>query len=176
MKRAEAAPTTPDSGACALLLASAKGCAQLKQRPLAQLSSQALARAPADYPSLAPLLASTRLLQVERLSLNDIDLWELPDAPALSLLANLAAWQDARFCERQLELEQPMGRLDPTSLNPLGGSLALGALPVSGGCRQLLQQADTLHRHALGRALVCEQQDTDQAQAWLLTRAEEVQA
>ncbi len=168
--------TTPDSGACALLLASAKGCAQLKQRPLAQLSSQALARAPADYPSLAPLLASTRLLQKERLSLNDIDLWELPDAPALALLANLAAWQDARFCERQLELEQPMGRLDPTSLNPLGGSLALGALPVSGGRRQLLQQADTLHRHALGRALVCEQQAADQAQAWLLTRAEEVQA
>ncbi|WVM92285.1 hypothetical protein ULG90_22020 [Halopseudomonas pachastrellae] len=98
-----------------MLLASAKGCAQLKQRPLAQLSSQALARAPADYPSLAPLLASTRLLQKERLSLNDIDLWELPDAPALALLANLAAWQDARFCERQLELEQPMGRLDPTS-------------------------------------------------------------
>lgn len=167
---------TPDSGACALLLASASGCAQLKRHPLARLSRQALARAPSDYPSLAPLLASTRLLQAEQLGLNDIDLWELPDAPALALLANLAAWQDARFCERQLELEQPMGRLDPTSLNPLGGSLALGALPVSGGCRQLLQQADTLHRHALGRALVCEQQAADQAQAWLLTRAEETPA
>lgn len=167
---------TPDSGACALLLASAQGCARLKRRPLALLSSQTQARAPADYPSLAPLLASTRLLQTQQLSLNDIDLWELPDTPALALLANLAAWQDGRFCERQLELEQPMGRLDPTSLNPLGGSLALGTLPVSGGCRQLLQQADTLQRHALGRAVVCEQQATDQAQAWLLTRAEEVQA
>ncbi|MEB3733819.1 hypothetical protein ULF88_06020 [Halopseudomonas pachastrellae] len=168
--------TTPDSGACALLLASAKGCAQLKQRPLAQLSSQALARAPADYPSLAPLLASTRLLQKERLSLNDIDLWELPDAPRTG-----AARQSGRLAGRAL-LRAPAGAgaahgpPGPDQPQPAGGSLALGALPVSGGCRQLLQQADTLHRHALGRALVCEQQDTDQAQAWLLTRAEEVQA
>tara|TARA_Y100001970_G_scaffold170871_1_gene208858 strand:- start:1327 stop:2388 length:1062 start_codon:yes stop_codon:yes gene_type:complete len=164
------------AGACALLLASTAGLQQLKRAPLAQLGAGTHAQAPSDYPTLAPLLASTRLLRQQRLSLDDIDQWELPESPALALLSHLAAWQDADFCRRQLELEQPFGRLDPCSLNVHGGSLALGTLSAGDGCRQVLQLADSLQRHALCRGIVCDQHADGHARALLISYPQETSA
>ncbi|WP_321350546.1 hypothetical protein [Halopseudomonas oceani] len=165
----------PDAvaGACALLLASPRGLQRLKRTPLAHLGASSHAQAPAEYPTLAPLLAATRLLGQQQLSLADIDLWELPESPALALLSHLAAWQDADFCHRQLGLEQPVGRLDPCSLNVHGGSIALGALSATDGCRQLLQLADNLQRNHLPRGIVCEQHAGGHALALLITRPQE---
>ncbi|WP_341707322.1 hypothetical protein [Halopseudomonas sp.] len=165
----------PDAvaGACALLLASATGLQRLKRAPLALLAAGSNAQAPAEYPTLAPLLAATRLLREQQLSLADIDLWELPESPPLALLSNLAAWQDADFCANQLELEQPVGRLDPCSLNVHGGSIALGALSATDGCRQLLQLADSLQRSLLPRGIICEQHADGHALALLITRPKE---
>lgn len=161
------------AGACALLLASAAGLKRLKRRPLVRLGAGSHAQAPSEYPTLAPLLAATRLLRQQQLSLDDIDQWELPESPALALLSHLAAWQDADFCHRQLELEQPVGRLDPCSLNVHGGSIALGALGASDGCRQLLQLADSLQHNALSRGIVCDQHADGHARALLISRVQE---
>ncbi|MEL0168686.1 MAG: hypothetical protein VW877_11235 [Pseudomonadaceae bacterium] len=161
------------AGACALLLASRRGLQRLKRAPLARLGASGNAMAPSEYPTLAPLLAATRLLREQQLALADIDLWELPESPALALLSNLAAWQDADFCARQLELEQPVGRLDPCSLNVHGGSITLGALSATDGCRQLLQLADSLQRSGLPRGVICEQHADGHALALLINRPQE---
>lgn len=161
------------AGACALLLASPAGLQRLKHTPQVVLGAGSHARAPDEYPTLAPLLAATRLLRQQQLSLADIDLWELPESPVLGLLSNLAAWQDADFCARQLELDQPVGRLDPCSLNVHGGSIALGALSATDGCRQLLQLADSLQRSRLPRGVICEQHADGHALALLITRPQE---
>ena len=69
--------------------------------------------------------AVPHLLDRHGLQLDDFDLVEIHEAFAGTVLATLAAWQDAEFCRERLGRE-PLGSIDPDRLNVTGSSLAAG--------------------------------------------------
>ncbi len=75
---------------------------------------------------MAPVHAVPRLLARHGLTLADIDLFEIHEAFASTVLATLAAWEDPDFCRDRLGLHAPLGVVDRTRLNVAGSSLATG--------------------------------------------------
>ena len=51
---------------------------------------------------LGPVLSATELLKRNKLSLSDIETWELNEAFATQVLGCLAAWKDEKFCREML--------------------------------------------------------------------------
>jgi len=75
---------------------------------------------------LGPAYTISRLLKEADLTLDDIDVFEIHEAFAGQVLANLAALQDPTFCKNQLGLDQPVGEIPLEKINTQGGSLSLG--------------------------------------------------
>lgn len=106
---------------------------------------------------LGPVMASTPLLIKHQLQLSDIDYWEINEAFAVQVLACLAAWQDAKFCEEHFGLKQAMGALDRSRLNVDGGAIACGHPVGASGARIVLHLLEVLKRNKarLGIASIC---------------------
>ncbi len=119
-----ASPLT--DGAAAVLLmredvADAHGYA-----PLGFIRSYAYAAIdPAEQLLQAPVFAAPRALERAGLSLNDIDLVEMHEAFAAQVLSNLHGLASPYWAERA-GFSSPVGEVDPTKLNVMGGSLAIG--------------------------------------------------
>lgn len=119
-----ASPLT--DGAAAVLLmredvADAHGYA-----PLGFIRSYAYAAIdPAEQLLQAPVFAAPRALERAGLSLNDIDLVEMHEAFAAQVLSNLQGLASPYWAERA-GFSSPVGEVDPTKLNVMGGSLAIG--------------------------------------------------
>ena len=75
---------------------------------------------------MAPVHAVPRLLARNGLTLADLDLVEIHEAFASTVLATLAAWESAEFCRDRLGLDGPLGSIDRERLNVHGSSLAAG--------------------------------------------------
>ncbi len=75
---------------------------------------------------MAPTYAVPRLLERNKLSLQDFDFYEIHEAFASQVLCTLNAWEDPVYCRERLELEEPLGSIDRDKLNVHGGSLAAG--------------------------------------------------
>ncbi len=75
---------------------------------------------------LGPAYTMTRLLNEAGLTIADIDVFEIHEAFAGQVLANLAALQDETFCRDQLGLEKAFGEIPLDKINTQGGSLSLG--------------------------------------------------
>ena len=80
----------------------------------------------ADGLLMAPVFAVPRLLARQGMTLDDVDLIEIHEAFAGTVLATLAAWQDEEFCRERLGLDGPLGTVDRARLNVHGSSLAAG--------------------------------------------------
>jgi acetyl-CoA acyltransferase len=75
---------------------------------------------------LGPAYSMPKLLNEAGLTINDIDVFEIHEAFAGQVLANLAALQDEDFCKNQLGLEGVFGAIPMDKVNTQGGSLSLG--------------------------------------------------
>lgn len=75
---------------------------------------------------LGPAYAVSRLLARNNLTLNDIDVWELHEAFAGQVLANLAAMDSDSFTRDSIGLSQKVGEVPRDKLNLWGGSLSIG--------------------------------------------------
>ncbi|WNB85447.1 acetyl-CoA C-acetyltransferase [Cellulomonas sp. ATA003] len=75
---------------------------------------------------MAGAYAVPRLLARNGLTLQDFDLVEIHEAFAATVLSNLAAWEDERFCADRLGLDAPLGSIDRARLNVVGSSVAAG--------------------------------------------------
>ena len=75
---------------------------------------------------MAPAYAVPRLLDRNRMSLQDFDFYEIHEAFASQVLATLRAWEDPVFCKERLGRDEPLGSIDRDKLNTHGGSLAAG--------------------------------------------------
>lgn len=112
-----------------------------------------------DHPSgadllLAPVAATGRILARNSLTLDDVDLVEIHEAFASTVLATLAAWDDEEYC-RSLGLEGKIGALDRSKLNVRGSSLAVGHPFAATGARIVASLAKELHARGKGsRGLV----------------------
>src|SRR5690554_5417707 len=75
---------------------------------------------------LGPAYTLSRLLNEANLKIADIDVFEIHEAFAGQVLANLAALQDETFCREQLGLDKAFGEIPMDKINTQGGSLSLG--------------------------------------------------
>jgi acetyl-CoA acyltransferase len=75
---------------------------------------------------LGPAFTIPKLLSEAGLSLDDISVFEIHEAFAGQVLANLKALQDKDFCVNRLGLDDAFGEIPMDKINTQGGSLSLG--------------------------------------------------
>lgn len=149
--------TALTDGAAATLLAEgswarANGLPVLAQVVDAQVA--AVDFAGGDDLLLAPTGALAVLLQRHRLGLADLQLIELHEAFAGTVLATLAAWESERYCRDTLGLAGALGSIDPDRINPRGSSLATGHPFAATGARILATAAKQVHQIGSGALAV----------------------
>src|SRR5207244_2556202 len=103
---------------------------------------------------MAPAYAVPRLLERNRLSLQDFDFYEIHEAFASTVLATLKAWEDPTFCKERLGLSKPLGSIDRARLNVNGSSLAAGHPFAATGGRIVATLAKLLAQKGSGRGLI----------------------
>lgn len=113
-------------GAAAVLLMSAERATALGYEALGFIRSYAYAALdPGEQLLQAPVLAAPVALQRAGLSLRDIDLVEMHEAFAAQVLSNLRGFESRHWAERA-GFSQPVGTVDRSKLNVMGGSIAIG--------------------------------------------------
>jgi acetyl-CoA acyltransferase len=114
-----------DGGACVLLMSEQKA-KSLGYQPLGYIKSYAYAALdPGEQLLQAPVLAAPVALKRAGLTLRDIDLVEMHEAFAAQVLSNLRGFESQYWAERA-GFSEPVGEVDLSRLNVMGGSIAIG--------------------------------------------------
>jgi acetyl-CoA acyltransferase len=144
-------------GASALLLMSEERARTLGYTPLAFIRSYAYAALdPAEQLLMGPVLAAPLALQRAGLTLKDMSLIEMHEAFAAQVLCNLRGFESREWAARA-GYSQPVGTVDRSILNVMGGSIAIGHPFGATGGRILLTLARELARRGgqFGLLTVC---------------------
>src|SRR3954470_22319342 len=113
-------------GASAVLLMSEERAKSLGYAPLAFIRSYAYAALdPGEQLLMGPVLAAPTALARAGLSLEDVDLVEMHEAFAAQVLSNLRGFESKSWAERA-GFSHPVGTVDQSKLNVMGGSIAIG--------------------------------------------------
>lgn len=135
-------------GASAVVLMSERRAAEEGRDVLAFVRGYEYAAiSPSDGLLMAPAIAVPRLLRRLGLSLHDFDLFEVHEAFAAQVAANLKAWRDGWR-------EGAIGEIPRERLNVLGGSIALGHPFAATGGRMVTALARELKRRGARRGLI----------------------
>ncbi|MDX1561845.1 MAG: acetyl-CoA C-acyltransferase, partial [Gammaproteobacteria bacterium] len=102
---------------------------------------------------MAPAYAVSDLLDDAGLALQDFDFYEIHEAFAAQTLATLKAWESERFCAEKLYRAEPLGSIDRSKLNVVGGSVAIGHPFAATGTRLLATMAKLVAQNG-GRGLL----------------------
>ena len=120
---------------------------------------------------MAPSYAIARLFQRHNLRYDDIDLWEIHEAFAAQVLANVAALQDKDWIDRKTGITRDFGTFPWERVNPNGSSIAIGHPFAATGARDLSQCVKELFTMRAGsRAVVSVCADGGQGVVVLLER------
>ncbi|HLZ82290.1 MAG TPA: acetyl-CoA C-acyltransferase [Caulobacteraceae bacterium] len=121
---------------------------------------------------MAPGRAIPRLLARHRLAFADVALWEIHEAFAAQVLANIEAASDSAYRRERAGVDADLGAFPWDRVNPHGGTLALGHPFAATGARILSQAAKELAALPRGaRAIVSVCADGGQGAVALLERA-----
>jgi acetyl-CoA C-acetyltransferase len=143
-------------GACWTILASERAVKEHKLTPLARIVDSEWAALDPAIMGLGPTLAATPLIERNKLSLDDIELWEINEAFAAQVLACLKAWEDEAYCREQLGLDGAFGRIEADRLNVDGGAIALGHPVGTSGARIVLHLVNAMRKRGLRRGIATE--------------------
>lgn len=144
-------------GASAVLLMSEERARALGHVPLAFIRSYAYAALdPGEQLLMGPVLAAPVALRRAGLTLADMDLVEMHEAFASQVLCNLRGFESREWAERAGFLH-PVGEVDRSRLNVMGGSIAIGHPFGATGGRILTTLANELARRGgqFGLMTVC---------------------
>jgi acetyl-CoA acyltransferase len=150
-----ASPLT--DGAAAILLMSEERARAEGYEPLAYIRSYSYAALdPGEQLLMGPVLATPVALKRAGLTLADIDLVEMHEAFAAQVLANLAGFTSRGWAERA-GFSEPVGEVDRSKLNVMGGSISLGHPFGATGARILTTLCNELRRRGgqFGLMTVC---------------------
>jgi acetyl-CoA C-acetyltransferase len=144
-------------GAAWLILASEAAVDQWQLEPLGRIIDSQWAGLDPAQMGLGPVHAATPILQRHRLSLDDIDLWEINEAFAAQVLGCLAAWESDEYCREQLGLPGALGALSHDRLNVDGSAIAVGHPVGASGARIVLHLLQALRaaKATRGIAAIC---------------------
>lgn len=119
-----ASPLT--DGASAVLLMSEEKARVLGYKPLAFIRSYSYsALDPGEQLLMGPVLAAPVALERAGLELKDMDLIEMHEAFAAQVLSNLKGFESKAWAERA-GYRKPLGEVDRSRLNVMGGSISIG--------------------------------------------------
>jgi acetyl-CoA acyltransferase len=144
-------------GASAVLLMSEERARILGYTPLAFIRSYAYsALDPGEQLLMGPVLAAPVALQRAGVTLADIDLIEMHEAFAAQVLSNLEGFE-SRYWAQRAGFTEPVGAVDRSKLNVMGGSIAIGHPFGATGGRILMTLTNELVRRGgqLGLMTVC---------------------
>jgi acetyl-CoA C-acetyltransferase len=119
------------------------------------LDSEWAALSPAIM-GLGPVLASAPLLTRWRLTLAEIEFWEINEAFAAQVLACVAALADDAFARANLGLDAAPGAIPRNRLNVDGGAISLGHPVGTSGARIVLHLAHVLREKRATRGIATE--------------------
>ena len=120
---------------------------------------------------MAPARAIPRLLARNRLRAQDISLWEIHEAFAAQVLANIKAASDPVYRREKAGVDFDLGEFPVDRVNPNGGSIALGHPFAATGARILSQAVKELTPKPAGtRAVASVCADGGQGTVALLER------
>ncbi len=120
-----------NDGACAMFVASEDAAAKFGLKPIARVVGAATAGVEPDYMGIGPIYAVRKLLERWKISMDDVDVFELNEAFAAQALA----------ATRELGLPD-----NSEKVNPNGGAIALGHPLGMSGARLVLTAARQLQR------------------------------
>lgn len=132
-------------GSAALLLTSLQAAREMALQPLAEVVDYQLAAVNnlEQEMLLGPAVSIPKLLARNKLSMADIDVWELHEAFAAQVLVNIACMAKSEFADEYFQGVVP-GELPMHKLNTWGGSLSLGNPFAATGIRLLTTAARRL--------------------------------
>lgn len=140
-------------GASMLILASKDAVKEYKLPVLGKLIDSNWAGLEPAQMGLGPVHAITPILQRNKLSLSDIDYWEINEAFAGQVLSCLAAFQDEKYCKEELGLDNTLGAIDQNILNIDGGGVSLGHPVGASGARIVLHLLKVLELNKAKRGI-----------------------
>ena len=115
-----------NDGAAAVLLMNEEKARSLGYTPIGYIRSYAYAALdPGEQLLQAPVLAAPVALQRAGLTLRHIGLVEMHEAFAAQILSNLKGFESKTWAERA-GFSEPVGEVDRSRLNVMGGSIAIG--------------------------------------------------
>jgi len=144
-------------GGSAVLLMSEERARTLGYQPLAYIRSYSYAALdPGEQLLMGPVLAAPVALQRAGISLRDLDLIEMHEAFAAQVLCNLRGLESEEWA-RRAGYTTPVGEVDQSKLNVMGGSIAAGHPFGATGGRILTTLANELVRRGgqFGMLTVC---------------------
>lgn len=142
-------------GASAALIASEEKAKKMGMKPKAYLRDYVfVSQDPKDQLLLGPAYGITKLLKKTGLNLTDFDVFELHEAFAGQILANLRALNSNYFCKNHIKVSGKVGEIPMDKLNLWGGSLSIGHPFGATGVRLVITAAHRLQKEGGKRALV----------------------
>jgi acetyl-CoA acyltransferase len=150
-----ASPLT--DGGSAVLLMSEESAKSLGYTPLAYIRSYSYAALdPGEQLLMGPVLAAPVALERAGLSLAHMDLLEMHEAFAAQVLCNLKGFTSREWAERA-GYSQPVGEVERSKLNVMGGSISIGHPFGATGGRILTTLCNELARRGgqFGLMTVC---------------------
>lgn len=134
-------------GASAAIIMTEQKAKELGLKPKAYLRDFIyVSQDPIDQLLLGPAYGIPKLLNKVGLGLNDISTWEIHEAFAGQILANLKALDSDFFCKNYLGLKEKFGAPDMNKWNNWGGSLSIGHPFAATGVRLCMHTANRLVR------------------------------
>ncbi|XP_049880020.1 trifunctional enzyme subunit beta, mitochondrial [Pectinophora gossypiella] len=134
-------------GASACLVMSEAKAKELGFKPKAYLRDFTyVAQDPVDQLLLGPAYGIPKILDKAGLKMSDIDTWEIHEAFAGQILANLKALDSDWFAQTYLKRQGKVGSPDMAKWNAWGGSLSIGHPFAATGVRLAMHTANRLVR------------------------------
>ena len=142
-----------DGGRVVITSVGKKHLKNIKLKPLAQLTSCHWGALDPAEMGLGPVYATDKLLKHNKLSLDDIDYWEINEAFAGQVLACLEAFADDNYCQEFLGNKKAWGIIDQEKLNVHGGGVACGHPVGMTGARIVLHLVHLLRNQKARRGV-----------------------
>jgi len=147
-----ASPLT--DGAAAVLLMSEDKARSLGYRPLAAIRSYAVAAVDPGWQLLmGPAYAVPKALDRAGITWKDLGLVEIHEAFAAQVLSNVQAWSSRAWAEK-LGRPAPVGEVDWSMTNVMGGSIAIGHPFGATGARIVTTLANEMQRRDVQFGLI----------------------
>lgn len=147
-----ASPLT--DGAAAVLLMSEDKARALGYRPLATIRSYAVAAVDPGWQLLmGPAYAVPKALDRAGITWKDLGLVEIHEAFAAQVLSNVQAWGSRAWAEK-LGRAAPVGEVDWSRTNVMGGSIAIGHPFGATGARIVITLANEMQRRDVQFGLI----------------------